>query len=54
MDLNPEGERLARQLAAATGETVEEAVKNALRYKLRLLIGEKRFAEKFPDESPKE
>jgi hypothetical protein len=50
MELNPEQERLARELAALTGETVETAVKRALSWKLRQIIGEKRFAEEFPNE----
>jgi antitoxin VapB len=31
---NPEADRLARELAAATGETLTEAVLNALRERL--------------------
>ncbi len=39
---NPEADRLARQLAAATGETLTEAVVHALRERLQRVSGKEK------------
>lgn len=43
---NPEAERLARELAAATGQSVDEAVLAALREKLHELRTKRHVAER--------
>jgi antitoxin VapB len=44
---DPETDRLARELAAATGESLTEAVTKALRDRLRTVRGDNRSEEQF-------
>ncbi|HVO01178.1 MAG TPA: type II toxin-antitoxin system VapB family antitoxin [Candidatus Cybelea sp.] len=44
---DPEADRLARALAKVTGETLTDAVTNALRDRLRLVTGDGRTPEQF-------
>ena len=44
---DPEADRLARELAEATGESLTEAVTNALRERLRIVRPDTRTPEQF-------
>jgi antitoxin VapB len=44
---DPEADRLARELAAATGESLTEAVTKALRERLRVIRGDNRTEDEF-------
>jgi antitoxin VapB len=44
---DPEADRLARELAEATGESLTEAVTKALRERLRVVRGDNRSEEEF-------
>jgi antitoxin VapB len=44
---DPEADRLAREVTKVTGESLTEAVTNALRQRLRLLRGDDRTPEQF-------
>ena len=44
---DPETDRLARDLAKATGESLTDAINGALRDKLRIVCGDQRTEEQF-------
>jgi antitoxin VapB len=44
---DPEADRLARELAKATGQTLTDAITGALRDKLRIVCGDRRTEEQF-------
>jgi len=44
---DPEADRLARELANATGESLTEAVTKAIRERLRVIRGDNRSEEEF-------